>query len=130
MSKSKAEQAQIDESKDESIRYLRKVLKRGSTVYTVLNHVSSSGMSRRISFFIVRKDRIENISGYVGHALGLRRNDSNGALIVGGCGMDMGFHVVHNLSYALHGHPKHGDQPQTGRAGTDRPGYTLKHEWL
>ena len=42
-----------------------------------------------------------DISGYVGDILEWRRNDKDGSLIVGGCGMDMGFHTVYCLSRAL-----------------------------
>lgn len=53
--------------------------------------------------------------------------------------MDMGFHLVNSLSYALHGHKDRGadaiekskiGHPFTPRRGHFRAGYSLKHEWL
>ncbi len=68
---------------------LKQWIKPGSTVYTLIRHVSASGMSRRISCYIVNNGEIQDISGYVAEILEWRRNDKDGALIVGGCGMDM-----------------------------------------
>jgi len=48
-----------DNERTEAIAKLRKMLKPGMTVHTVLRHVSGSGMTRRISCIIptTRKDR-------------------------------------------------------------------------
>ena len=119
MSKRSEKEAQ----KAESIAVLRRVLRRGSTVFCTLRDVSRSGMSRRIKFFVVRKGEVSNISWHVGKVLGLKCGDEH-ALTVGGCGMDMGFHVVHNLSYALHGMDAHDAK------GSKRSGYTLNCRWL
>lgn len=115
--------------------YLRKLLKPGSTVYTILRH-GGSGMSRQISVvaMVKRKDTRQtvpvDISGYVATLCGYRRHDRNGALVVGGCGMDMGFSVVHNLGYALW--PKGTRKPHGRRNGEPDSdgGYALKHAWL
>lgn len=114
--------------------FLRKLLKPGSTVYTVLRHVSGSGMSRRISVVaMVRRNGKtvpSDISGYVGTLLGYRRHDRDGALIVGGCGMDMGFSVVYNLGCALW--PNGTRKPHSTRNGEPDTagGYALKQTWL
>ena len=50
-------------------------------IYTICSHVSKSGMSRDIKAFVIRNN--ETVS------LGFGR--------VGGCGMDMGFHVAYNI---------------------------------
>lgn len=94
--------SQKAERKAESLAYLRKLLKPGSTVYTVLRHVSRSGMSRRIDLYAHSKDGPIWITGPVGRVLDYREADKGG-LVVGGCGMDMGFHLVHSLGYALYG---------------------------
>lgn len=99
---------------------LRKWLKPGSTVWTILRHVSSSGMSRRITCIAIVKGEPLDIGGYVADVTGHRRNDSDGALVVNGCGMDMGFSIVYNLSRTLW--PK-------GHKGRDG-GYALNHRWL
>lgn len=105
----------------ESVSRLRQLLKRGDTVWCVLRHVSASGMSRRIDFYVIRKNQPLFLTGLICSVLSMRHHRSGGA-VVGGCGMDMGFHVVNSLSYALHGY---GVQPKSHRAG-----YTLRCEWL
>ena len=89
----------------ESILHLREVLKPGDTVYTVIRHVSRSGMSRGIDCYYMSGNTPIWITGYVGHAIGSPQSrkdweQSNG-LRVSGCGMDMGFHVVNSLSYVI-----------------------------
>ena len=91
--------AKADE-KAEAANELRKLLKPGDTVYTVLRHVSGSGMSRRIDLYVIRDGAPRYLSGYVGRALEYRRH-KDGGLVVGGCGMDMGFHLVYKLGATL-----------------------------
>lgn len=79
----------------------------GSTVYTILRHVSRSGMSRDIDLYcwIPADDGGEPVkmylSGYAATILNERRTPE-GAIKVGGCGMDMGFHLVSSLSWNLY----------------------------
>lgn len=75
----------------------------GQTVYAKVNSVSQSGMSRRISLYIVAEDgRILDISYHSARALEWGYKDGyNGGIKVGGCGMDMLFHTVYSLSYAM-----------------------------
>ncbi len=100
---------------------LRKILTPGDTVYTVLRHVSKSGMQRRIDCYAIGKDRRPcYLSGYM-EALGMgTRGKKDQGLIVNGCGMDMGFHLVNNLSIHLFC-PKN---------YTHKGAYALKHEWI
>jgi hypothetical protein len=88
------------------------------TAYTVLRHVSSSGMSRDISVKTVIDGEIRDITYTVAEALGEKIKDKNGQRVirVSGCGMDMGFHLVYSLSSALYGHEERG-------------GYKLSQEW-
>jgi len=90
-----------------------------STVYTVLRSVSASGMTRAISLLVANGDKIEDITYYAAHALGDKLIERNGsrAIRVNGCGMDMGFHLVYNLSSVLF-------------KGQDRAGYVLKQRWI
>ena len=117
---------------------LRELIKPGDTVYTCLRSVSGSGMSRQISVHIPlielrsvtpkggekRKHKrvavIRDISNYVAHVIDYRQNDRSGALVVGGCGMDMGFHVVYSLGRSLY----------PAKDGQRDGGYSFKHEWL
>jgi hypothetical protein len=100
---------------------LLEMLSHGDTVYTVMRHVSASGMSRRIDLYTMRDNRPQYLSGYASILTGWRLHD-NGGIVVGGCGMDMGFHLVYTLSSILFR-----DNPIEGRTHS---GYELRHEWL
>ena len=92
------------QQRDEAIKNLRDTLQPGDTIYTVLRHVSRSGMSRTIDVYIIRDNEPRYLSYWAAHALGWTLNNGNKEGIkVGGCGMDMGFHLVSSLSYALFG---------------------------
>lgn len=87
------------------------------TIYTVLDHVSSSGMFRLISLHAVKGKDIIRLNFLV-DKLGLYSKDKNRTgLRISGCGMDMGFAIVYDLSSAVF-------------AGKDRSGYQLKQEWI
>jgi len=90
-------------------------------IFTVLRHVSSSGMSRDISLFYVKNGDIVNITYHASIALGWKLVERNGsrAIKVGGAGMDMGFHTVYTLSRVLYRGTVDGDA-----------GYKLRHEWM
>lgn len=113
-----------------AVRMLSKWIKPGQSVATVLTHISSSGMSRRLKVIIAVDGAPFNITRYVAEATGYRLNDHEGSIIVGGCGFDAGFHVVYGLGLALW--PKGTRKPHGVRNGQpDRDGgYALKHAWL
>lgn len=97
---------------------LRKVFPVGALVQTQLLHVSSSGMSRRISVLAAVDGRVVRMDHDVALAIGYSVSD-NGGMIVGGCGMDMGFHVAYSLGRALY--------PQGfGTTGTRADGKTTR----
>lgn len=104
---------------DRQIESLRKWFPKGSTVYTILRKVSASGMSRQISIVALLVDGEKVVDLHPNYAVaavtGFRLNSkgSHDALIVGGCGMDMGFHVVSRLAEVLYGDYR-----------------TLSHRWL
>lgn len=80
---------------------LQKLTKQHDTIYTVLTHVSSSGMSRNFKVLIVNKDKtIRNISYSVAQALDLKLS-KNYDVTIAGCGMDMAYHLVYLLGGAL-----------------------------
>ena len=125
---------------EEAKAFLLEHLPEGSTVQLHLIRVSRSGMSRvikpvspsgvNLSWHVARVCDLSYVDGYIG---GVR---------IGGCGMDMGFHLVHNLGYALfgdgfectgHGCPSNdhsnGDRdytPHMHKSG----GYALKQSWM
>jgi len=80
---------------------LREWLRPGTTVYTSLDHVSRSGMSRRISAHIVQDGEIVDITWLVSRA-GAGKLHRDGGIVMGGCGMDMGFALVYNLGRTLY----------------------------
>lgn len=73
------------------------------TLYTVLRHVSASGMTRHIDVYAIVDGEPRYLTARVATVLGYRREPRNGYLIVRGTGMDMGFHVVHSLAQRLAG---------------------------
>lgn len=75
-------------------------------VYVTVTSVSRDGMSRQMKVLVGNSTtgNISNITRRVALVLGWRYNDRHGTVVVGGCGMDMGFHLVYSLSQALYGH--------------------------
>ncbi len=95
-------QKQIEQA--DAISKLRQMLKPGDTVYTIIRNVSRSGMSREIGVVIMSADGSQvtdlHPNYLVSKACGYRMGKRDG-LIVGGCGMDMGFSVVYDLGHKL-----------------------------
>jgi len=85
----------------EAIDRLLTLINPGDTVYMVLRHVSRSGMQRVIDVQLIREGAPYWIGGAVAKALGYRYHRDRNGLVVDGCGMDMGFSVVYNLSATL-----------------------------
>lgn len=109
---------------------LKKFLKPGTTIYTNVNRVSSSGMSRNISLYAIipakkgEPARLANITYSVSVVTGFSMKE--GGIQVSGCGMDMCFHLVYSLGRSLW--PKGTPKPHGVRNGEpDRDGgYALK----
>jgi len=99
--------------RDEEIASLRKNLRSGTTIYTVLRSVSASGMSRCLDLYYVDHNEIARITWSAAKALEWTYDRRKEALRVNGCGMDMGYHAVHCLARVLFG-----------------DGYALQHRWL
>lgn len=88
------------------------------TIYTILRRVSASGMSRDISLKVIKGGEIYDITYSAGVLLDMKLTKSSyNSLRVNGCGMDMGFHLVYNLSSVLFN-------------GQERAGYKIRHQWL
>ena len=92
------------ETKAEIRRELKKFLKPGDRVYTILRHVSSSGMSRRISLAVVKDGKVISLDWYAEKLGVAQRHATKQGLSVGGCGMDMGFHLVYSLGRCMYPH--------------------------
>ncbi len=133
-----------DFHKVEAKKFLLSILKPSSVVYTVLRHVSTSGMSRNISVLFSNDDGIHNLDFYVARLLDAQRA-KDGSIKVNGCGMDMGFHLVYSLSRALfnsgykctgkscrsndHSNAPHPKRKRGSMTHADG-GYCLNHRWL
>lgn len=102
------------QDREESIALLRKQFPKGSTVWTILDHVSKSGMTRHIRVLALTADGPRYWSYGVARALGwpLARTGHD-AVKVSGCGMDMGFHLAYTLAQTLYD-----------------DGTALNHRWL
>lgn len=124
-----SKKAQKEANKANAIAELKNLLPHGTTVYTSNAKVARTNMQAWLKLFIVKDGEILSIAGKVSDALGLRWKD--GTVLVHGCGMDRGFHIVMNLSYALHGHESHGDKAHNKPTPDNmHAGYTLRHEWI
>lgn len=132
---------------------LRKILAPGDTVYTVLRHVSRSGMMRHIDLYKLLDTGVDPfyLTGYASHVIGWPRTE-HGELRVQGAGMDIGFHAVYTLSRYLfrdgfaciarasdrwHGetcpsndHSNYRATPYDGPSIHADGGYALRHRWL
>ena len=87
------------------------------TVHTVLRSVSRSGRSRDISLFVVSGGELTDITWLTAKATGHRLIDKGQrAIRVNGCGMDMGFSLVYDLSHTLF-------------SPVERAGYVISHRW-
>lgn len=120
----------------DAVTKLRTMLKPGDTVYTVLRHASRSGMTREIGLVLMQADQSNVTDLHPNHlvatALDYRVGKRDG-LVVGGCGMDMGFSVVYNLGrklfpdgFKVDGRGRNGDTSGWDNDG----GYALKQRWL
>ena len=98
LSKAEGARRHADQCADD----LRRVLSAGDKVYSVLRHVSASGMSRRIDFYAIKDGAPVWLSGQMSGLLRYQLH-KQGGLVVTGCGMDMGFAVVCNLAYRRFG---------------------------
>lgn len=116
-----SKKAQAQQEKEEARAYLLSILEKQEkpTLYTNLKHVSSSGMSRDMKVLAVVGGEIVDVTWYVAR-LGvgtLKERNGQRVVRVGGCGMDMGFHVVYTVSAILYGYEERG-------------AYTIRHEWI
>jgi len=129
---------------------LLKLLEPTMTIYTTIKHCSQSGMTRHIACYVAviddrtKQPTIRDISWYVANITD-RKRATNGGVKIGGCGMDMGFALVYDLSQVLF--PKGfkclgdncGANDHTNNYKCDRVknkhyhrdgGYALNQEWL
>ncbi len=118
------------DARTEALAALRELLTPNDTVYTVLRHCSSSGMTRSIDCYVIRDNEPRWISRQVATAIGASWDAKREAVKVGGCGMDMGLHIVYTLGAVLW--PNGTERPHGMRNGEPDSdgGYALKHRWM
>jgi hypothetical protein len=122
---------------------LRETLKPGTTVYTQLKHVSRSGMQRVIQLVVIENNGPRWIGWTVAKAPGMRYDREREGIVIGGCGMDMGFELVYNIGRALFRNGfdcvgercpsndhSNGDRNYRPHKHTGDGGYALHHRWL
>ena len=131
----------VTEQQEDARARLREIVEPGATVYTILRHVSRSGMSRDIGAFVVVEGAPWDITGLTARAIGNPLNKQGDGVKMGGCGMDMGFALVYELSYWLFkagfectgkdcpaNDHNNGDRDYSPHRHSD-PGYALRHRW-
>jgi hypothetical protein len=118
MNKKQMKELRKQEARQELLEMMEK---HNHTVYTELEHVSKSGMLRRISCHVQdEKGYTNDITHLVSEVTEINEDKNKKGLRVTGCGMDMGFHVVYNLSNNLY-----------NTEGYTRDGaYKLTQRWL
>ena len=123
ITKTQQKKLDYDYAKKQLLEYF---VKEGDTIYTVLRSVAPSGMSRTMSLKVAKNGKIQDLTYYASVVLDYPLVEVNGsrALRVGGCGMDMGFHVVYSLARGLF-RDKYEGQPDAVDAG-----YSLSQAWL
>ena len=132
---------------EEARAHLLALIKPGDTIYTMLQHVSRSGMYRVIRLYVIRDNQPVNIDGWASDLLEGYDYRHRGCK-ASGCGMDMGFHLVYNLGYALwpdgfdccgESGPEFPRCPSNDHFNGDRDytphhhssgGYALRHSWM
>jgi len=134
LTKAAQKAADIEESRQTLLRWL----KPGDVVYTVLRHVARSGMSRRIDLYTFAPGEGGGppvklwLSWHAARVMGYRLGGKSGddGIVVGGCGMDMGFHLVYTLGARLW--PDGTPEPHGRRNGEPDSdgGYALRQEWI
>jgi len=97
MTLTKTQKAEREEYREN----LRGYFPPGSTVYTILRRVSRSGMMRHIGVLAKLGDDFRHPNYATSKALGVPLGDGD-AVKVGGCGMDMGFHLAYEISAACY----------------------------
>lgn len=136
--------AAAEADRRDAVERLRKLLRPGMEVQCVLRSCSRSGMRRRVS--LIALDPVTgpfHLDALAARALQwsrVRQYPGEG-VVVDGCGMDMGFHLVYSLASVVFGDyvvPLRGaDRGRLTRWRNGRgewspkdAGYALRHRWL
>ena len=125
-----------EKERQDAIDQLRNIIAPGSTVFTILKHVSRSGMMRHISCVRINGDTISGINYLVAQAIGATLA-KDGSIKIGGCGTDMGFEIVYNLGRVLFPNggdlrfsPRKAQEERAGKLHESDGGYLLNQRWI
>lgn len=129
--------------KAEALETLRKHLRPGVTVYTILRHRARSGMMRVVDVYAIDGGEPLRLSWSAAVATGYTYSRKHEGVAVQGCGMDVGFEVVYALGRALFpdGVPcigpdcrsndhSNGDRDYTPGKIHGDGGYAFNHRWM
>ena len=129
-------------SKLEAKERVLELVKPGDTIYTILRHVSRSGMQRIIDLIVLTTDGPCSIAYQASVLTDTPLDRERWGVKVRGAGMDMGFAVVYHLSYQLFKNEfacigetcpandhSNGDQDYTPHLHSDA-GYALRQKWM
>lgn len=129
----------------EALETLQKWIKPGTTVYTLLRHRAASGMSRVLDVYVISDNEPIRLTRSVAKLLDWTYNREHEGVLVHGCGLDVGYHLVYTLSRVLFKHGlycigegcKSNDHNNPGPQRDDYsdhlhsdPGYGLNHRSL
>ena len=132
------------EELNEVRREVKRMIKPGDTIYTILRHCSSNGMNRRISLIAIVNGKPVSLDWYA-EKLGIaNRSRNHEGLTVSGCGMDMGFHLVYNFASVMYPHGfncagkercrsndhTNGSNDYNRRKKHSSGGYAYRHSWM
>ncbi len=101
-------------------------LPKETVIYTIVHHVSASGMFRHIEMFRIEDDVKIPIRFLTEEFFNYHINRKTDFYGVGGCGMDMGFAIVNSLSYLVSNFQKNSDE----FLGTEQDGYYFTQRWF
>lgn len=87
----------------EARKFLRRFLRKGTKVYTVLRHRTPEGTCRFIDLYVVKQNEPIRITWSVAQMLSWAYSKKWEALRVTGCGTDVGFEAVSSHSGVLFG---------------------------
>lgn len=128
-------------TKEQATEFLREHLNAGDTIACTVTHVTRSGMNRSIMGIICIDGEPVDISPWIAAATGNRFDRNNGGVKMSGCGMDMGFAMVYELSARIFDEficigeacpsndHSNGDRDYTPHKHSDT-GYALRQRWL
>jgi len=93
-------------ARESALAELRELLRPGEAVFTIQTSTSKSGTKRGFRLYAMKcidgNVGVRNITGLVSDVTGFRFDQVHGSLVIWGCGMDMSFSVVYDLSYILY----------------------------